>query len=73
MGEGVLTMAATGRDQDVSRVLTVEEAAARMRVNAETVRRWIRRGKLRGLRASDQGHWRIPDSEPQRLLDRHIK
>ena len=67
---GVPTMAANGRDQDADRVLTVEEAAARMRVNAETVRRWIRTGKLRAAKPSLKSHYRIPESELQRLLGR---
>ena len=56
------------RDLDVDRVLTVKEAAARMRVNAETIRRWIRTGKLRAAKVSAKSSYRIPESELQRLL-----
>jgi excisionase family DNA binding protein len=47
-------------------MLTVEEVAARMRVNVETVRRWIRTRRLRGMRANTGrggGPYRILESE----------
>jgi excisionase family DNA binding protein len=39
-------MAADGTD----RLLTVDEVAERLRANPETIRRWLRAGKLRGVR-----------------------
>ena len=39
-------------------LLTVEEAAARLKVDVETVRRWLRSGQLRGLKFGRM--WRIP-------------
>jgi len=41
--------------------LTVEETARRLKVDAETVRRWLRDGALRGLKFGRV--WRIPESE----------
>ena len=41
-------------------LLTVEEAAARLKVDVETVRRWLRSGQLRGLKLGRM--WRIPES-----------
>ena len=50
-------------------VLTVEEAAERIRTTAQTVRRWLRDGKLRGVRpGGTKLGWRIPASEVSRLL-----
>ena len=50
-------------------VLTVEEAAARLRTTPETVRRWLRSGKLRGVRpGGTKLGWRIPEAEIARLL-----
>lgn len=51
------------------RMLTVKEAADRMRVTGETVRRWLRSGKLKGHKISaTRGGYRIPSSEVERVL-----
>jgi excisionase family DNA binding protein len=50
-------------------MLTVAEVAARLRINPETVRVWLRSGKLKGFRPG--GHkigYRIPESEVRRVL-----
>ena len=39
--------------------LTVEDAAQRLDVKAETVRRLLRRGELRGMQLSRRAGWRI--------------
>lgn len=44
------------------RLLTVHEAAAELKLNAQTVREWLRSGKLRGLRTTENGRWRVPES-----------
>jgi excisionase family DNA binding protein len=50
-------------------MLTVSEVADRLRLKPETVRRWLRSGKLHGVSlGSDSAGWRIPESEVQRLL-----
>ena len=55
---------------DEDRLLTVHEVAARLRLNPETVRRWLREGKLRGfLLGGDRGGYRIAESELRRFLD----
>ncbi len=46
----------------------VPEVAERLRVDPETVRRWLRAGKLRGMLLSQQGGYRIPDSELRRFI-----
>ena len=48
--------------------LTVAEVAAKLKVDPETVRVWLRTGKLRGTRLSRAAGWRIPESEVIRLL-----
>ena len=51
------------------RVLTVPEVAERLRINEETVRRWLRTGKIRGVRlGGTRAGYRIPESEVGRLL-----
>ena len=50
-------------------VLTVKEAAARLKLNPETIRRWIRDGRIRAVSlGSDRAGFRIPESEVLRLL-----
>jgi excisionase family DNA binding protein len=54
------------------RLLTVREVAERLRSSPETVRRWLRAGKLRGLLLSQQGGYRIPDSELRRFITERL-
>ena len=49
--------------------LTVAEAAARLKVDPETVRVWLRKGRLRGTQLSRAAGWRIPESEVRGLLE----
>ena len=44
-------------------LLTVAQVAARLKVNPETVRRWLRAGQLRGILLGDRAGWRISESE----------
>lgn len=51
-------------------LLTVEEVAARLRLSQETVRRYIRGGKLRGVALGGRSAgYRIEDAELRRFLD----
>lgn len=52
------------------RLLTVTEVAERLRVNPETVRRWLRAKRLRGvLMGGKRSGYRIPESEVARLAN----
>jgi excisionase family DNA binding protein len=50
--------------------LTVEYAAAMMLCSPETIRRWVRAGKLPAFRAGRRGRYRIPLSalRPEMML-----
>lgn len=51
------------------RLLTVREVAERIRSSPETVRRWLRQGKLRGFRpGGTKLGYRVPESELRRFL-----
>ncbi len=51
------------------RLLTVREVAERLRSSPETVRRWLRQGKLRGFRPGGAKlGYRVPESELQRFI-----
>jgi excisionase family DNA binding protein len=56
------------------RLLTVREVAERLRSSPETVRRWLRQGKLRGFRpGGTKLGYRVPERELQRFLARSDK
>ncbi len=51
------------------RLLTVQEVADRLRLKPETIRRWLRSGKLRGISlGSDHAGWRVREGDLERLL-----
>ena len=51
------------------RFITVQEAAEQLRIHPQTVRLWLRDGKLRGrLIGGRKSGYRIPASEIDRLL-----
>lgn len=49
--------------------LTVDEVAQRLRVNPETIRRWLRSGRLAGVNLSDKAGWRISEAALAKFLD----
>lgn len=51
----------------VDELLTVAEIAERLKVNQQTVRNWIDRGELAGLRIGSR-RVRIPESELERFI-----
>lgn len=49
--------------------LKVQEVADRLRMNPETIRVWLREGRLRGVRpGGKRAGWRVPESEVRRIL-----
>jgi len=49
--------------------LTLREAAEMLRVSEFTLRRWLQRGLIRGVKLpTSRAGWRIPRSEIERLL-----
>lgn len=48
--------------------MTVREVAELLRVGQETVRRWLRDGKLRGVLISDRGGYRMTRAEVDRFI-----
>jgi excisionase family DNA binding protein len=50
-------------------LLTVPEVATLLKLNEQTVRRWLRSGRLNGISlGSRQAGWRVRRSEVERLL-----
>jgi excisionase family DNA binding protein len=47
-------------------VLTIEEAAARLKVKRDTVRDWLKAGKLKGVKLGRL--WRVDAEDLERLL-----
>lgn len=47
---------------------TVEQVATRLQVHPQTIREWLRLGKLKGTRlGGTKAGWRVPVSEVERL------
>jgi excisionase family DNA binding protein len=52
------------------RLLTVKQVAELLSVRAETVRRWLKEGKVRGVMpGGTRSGYRIPHAELMRLVD----
>ena len=50
------------------RLLTVPEVAAALRVDENTVRRWIKRGRLHGFNLGNRTGYRVSQSELDHFL-----
>jgi excisionase family DNA binding protein len=48
---------------------TADEIAQRLRVDINTVRRWLRTGRLVGIRLSGKAGWRVRESEVNRFIE----
>ena len=52
------------------RLLTVKEVADRLQANPQTIRKWLREGKLHGsMPGGEKLGYRIPESEVTRILE----
>jgi excisionase family DNA binding protein len=52
------------------KLLTVEDVARRLMVNPETVRIWLRQGKLRGMRpGGKRAGWRVTELDLNNYLE----
>ncbi len=54
---------------ELSELLTVDEVADQLKVHPESVRRWLREGRLTGYRISRRGGWRIRPDSVQEMLE----
>jgi excisionase family DNA binding protein len=51
------------------RLLKVEDVTNKLGLNRETIRRWIRGGKIKGIKiGADAAGYRIPEREVHRIL-----
>ncbi len=48
--------------------LTVDQVAERMQLHPDTVRLWLRTGRIKGTKLSRRAGYRIPETELQRVL-----
>lgn len=53
------------------RLLTVEEAAEYLKIHPHVLRRWLREGKLPGIKLGN--HWRIDESDLKAFLESQKK
>lgn len=54
--------------QENERFWTVNEVAAMLRVNSQTIRRYLQAGKLTGVKLQG-GIWRISDADLQKFIE----
>jgi excisionase family DNA binding protein len=60
-------------EPDTDRLLTVEEAAERLRFSTETIRRMLRDGRLRGIRmGATRAGWRIAERDLAAFIQNRI-
>jgi len=52
-------------------LLTVEQVAVRLSMTPETVRRYLRRKQIRGLRFGGRGGWRVAESDLAAFIEAH--
>ena len=45
------------------RLLTVDEVATRLNLHPETIRRYLQRGLLKGVKFGNRGGWRIKEAD----------
>ena len=50
-------------------MLTVDQVAERLKVNEQTVRRWLREGELQGVAFGGRTGWRISEADLHAFLD----
>jgi len=55
------------KEEKHTRLLTPEEAADRLNVSPMTVRKWLRSGKLRGVKVSVL--WRVRESDLDAFIE----
>jgi excisionase family DNA binding protein len=53
---------------EYERMLTVKEVAERLRVHVGTVRHWLEKKELSGIKLGGQAGWRVRESELERFL-----
>lgn len=58
---------------DLSQLMTVDEVAEQLKVHPESVRRWLRDGRLEGYRISRRGGWRIQPNSVREMLETGIQ
>ncbi len=55
------------------KLMTVEEVAEQLNVNAETVRRWIRNNELAAIDLGGRAGYRVTESDLERFINERRK
>jgi excisionase family DNA binding protein len=53
----------------MTQLMTVPEVAEQLQITEETVRRWLRSGKLEGVLLSRKAGWRVRPESVDRMLE----
>lgn len=54
---------------NLEQLLTVDDVAEKLQIHPETIRRWLRDGRLEGYRFSRKGGWRIRPESVTKMLE----
>jgi excisionase family DNA binding protein len=55
----------------MNELLTVEEAAAWLKISVRTLRDWLRTGKLRGVKTGK--YWRVREQDLRAFVEKHLR
>lgn len=53
----------------MEQLLTVEDVANQLQVHPETVRKWLREGRLEGVRLTRRAGWRVRPGALEAMLE----
>ena len=55
----------------MNELLTLEEAAARLKIAPKTMRDWLRTGKMRGVKTGK--YWRVREQDVDAFVQGHLR
>ncbi len=61
------------KNEELSELLTIRQAAKILNINVETLRRWDNKGKLKAIRISSRGDRRYRKEDIKRFIDNKNK
>lgn len=50
---------------------SIRQTSNLLKIKVRTAREWLRKGKMKAVKDSSSGRWRVPESEIKRLTDVH--
>lgn len=57
----------------VEKLMTPEEAAKALSMSVLTVKKWLRSGKLKGVKIGSRGDWRVKETDLEEFIKQSTK